>query len=700
MSVTELGISGMSCASCASHVTAALREVTGVQDASVNLATERATILHDPAVLASALIAAVEDAGYEATASIDEDREAVERALETRRMGLTVAMALLFAIPTMAIAMFAADFPFKDWLLCALTLPVWGFVGWEFHGRALRGLRSGTTTMDTLVSLGSTAAFALSVVNTVIHRMTYFETASAIVTLIYLGRYLEALAKGRSNRAMRELLALRPHIAMRRGKDGQLESVPVELVRVGDVLVVAAGERIPVDGITIEGSSTVDRSMLTGEALPVDVTVDTAVEAGTLNGDGTLAVRATAVGAGTELNRIVELVRRAQGTTPPVQRLADRIASVFVPVILAIAFATCIGWALLGRDIIEAIIAAVAVLVVACPCALGLATPTAVIAGVGVAARRGVLFKDASALERAAHVDLVMLDKTGTITSGVPRVMHASSNDALAIAASLEAGSAHPLARAIVEAAKQASLQLPATSNITAARGLGISGTVDGVPSMVGSAAYLRASGIAIDEVPQATIAYVARGNDLVGRLVFGDTLRDDAAETVKALQRRGIDTQLVSGDNAAAVESSASAVGIAQWHAGALPQDKAAFVRAEQRKGRRVAFGGDGVNDAPALAVAEVGFAIGGGSAAALETAGAALLNDRPSALVDAIGIARATMRTIQENLFWAFIYNVVLVPLAVVGKVSPVYAAAAMGLSSLFVVGNSLRLSLRKNF
>lgn len=688
MSVTELGITGMSCASCASHVTRALRGVPGVEDATVNLATERAVVVHAAAVPPLALIEAVVRAGYEASAQVDEDHEALGREVERKRMLALLVVAIVLSVPTMWMSMSVTAFPFKTWLLALLTVPVWGIVGWEFHGKTLRALRSGSMTMDTLVSLGSTAALAIG----------YFETASAIVTLVYAGRYLELAARNRSNGAMRELLALRPSVAHRREDDGSLHVVSLDDVLANDVLIVAAGERIPVDGIVTEGTSTLDRSMLTGESVPVDVGAGMRVEQGTINGDGTLAVRATAVGAGTELARIVELVRRAQGSTPPVQRLADRIAGVFVPAIVAIALATFAGWWLTHHTPATSLMAAVAVLVVACPCALGLATPTAIIAGVGVAARRGVLFKDASTLERAALVNAVAFDKTGTLTDGKLAITERPSDEALALAAAVEGASTHPLAQAIVAAARDAGLAIPSAADVTTARGLGIAGTVDGARIVVGNAAFFAQHGIPLSETDANSVAYIARDCTLIGRVVFGDTILPSSAASVRELRERGIETSVVSGDASAAVESVARASGITEWHANALPQRKAELVAAQQARGFRVAFVGDGINDAPALARADVGFAQGAGSAIALETAGAALLSGGPHGVVVAIDVARATMATIRQNLFWAFIYNAVLVPLAIAGIVSPVLAAAAMGLSSLFVVGNSLRLGMTR--
>ncbi len=696
MTVTELGVRGMTCASCAAHVTRALKRVTGVTDATVNLATERATVMHGDAVTADELLAAIEGAGYGATADLDSDREALERAADLHRKRLLLALAIALAVPTFAISMFAPPFPGKEWLLAALTFPVWAVVGWSFHRGALAALASRTTTMDTLVSLGSTAAFVLSCYDAATGHATYFDSASAIVTLVFVGKYLEAAARSQSNDAMRALLALRPNLAHRRDADGSIHDIAVELVRVNDVLVVPPGERIPVDGIVLEGRSAVDRSMLTGESFPLEVAPGSSVEQGTLNADGALAVRARAVGAGTELARIVEIVRKAQGTTPPVQRLADRIASIFVPTILIVAALTFAGWLIAHHAWGDALIAAVAVLVVACPCALGLATPTAIIAGVGVAARRGVLVKDASVLEALARTTTVVFDKTGTLTRGQFSVLEARSNEALALAAALESVSSHPLARAIVAEARSRALAVPSANEVNAVRGLGITGVVDGHAVAVGSPAFLSQQGVAIDERDDdATRVYVTRDGSLVGSIALGDALRDDAAATIDALSERGIGSALVSGDADAPVTRAARDAHIERAYARVSPEGKAQIVRELRSTGAHVAFVGDGINDAPALALADVGVAMGGGTAVALETAGVAILTNDPGALIQALDCARATMRTIRQNLFWAFAYNVVLVPLAAFGIVQPIFAAGAMGLSSLFVVGNSLRLA-----
>jgi Cu+-exporting ATPase len=692
----------MTCASCVSHVTKALRGVPGVLDASVNLATERAEVRHDGAS-AVALVAAVEEAGYEArTIDGDDDDEEDDRrrgSAVARKRGLLILAVALF-VPTLAVGMFVPGFPAKNWILLALTLPVWAIVGWEFHRGTLAALRGGNVTMDTLVSLGSTAALAQSIYATFAHRYAYYESASAIITLVYAGKYLESVAKFRSTNALRALAALRPPTARRVRDDGSLETISVDLVRAGDIVSVAPGERIPVDGTVCNGTSEIDRAMLTGESLPQDVAPGDRVEQGTVNGSGALTVRADAVGKGTALAHILDIVRRAQGSTPPVQRLADTISAVFVPVILGLAALTLTGWMFSAHTFTDALVAAVSVLVVACPCALGLATPTAIVRAVGIGARRGLLFRDASSLERLANVRVVAFDKTGTLTGGAPDVLAVNGADGgiadgiLELAAAVERSSSHPLARAIVAEAERRGAAIPLARDAVAANGLGMRAIVAGATISVGSARFLQQSGIIGIEPGDDCGVYVARNDRCLGSIELGDRPRTQAAQAVNDLRDLDVDVALVSGDAEKPTRMLADRLGIAQRFSRVLPADKAAIVASLRAEVGRVAFVGDGVNDAPALATADVGIAMGGGSAAALQTAGAAILNDDPTAVAAAIRLSRATHRTIGQNLFWALIYNVVLIPLAMFGVVHPMFAAAAMGLSSLFVVGNSLRL------
>lgn len=700
---TEIAVTGMTCASCVNHVGRALRKVSGVADASVNLATERATVDHEPSVSAEALLGAIERAGYGAAVVTDEggdeDERRRERELARKRVLLVVAVALF--VPTLVLGMFAPEFPYKDWVMFALTLPVWLVVGGDFHRDALSALRHGTASMDSLVSLGSSAAFLYSVYATLAMQPTYYETASAIVTLVFVGKYLETRTRSRSNAALRSLLALRPQNAHVR-VNGETREVPVDAIRAGDEVIVAAGERIPVDGTVVSGASTIDVSMLTGEPVPVDVEPGSTVAQGTLNGDGTIVLRAERVGAGTTLARIVEIVKRAQGSTPKVQRLADRVAGVFVPIILVIAALTFIGWLLTHHSAVAALVAAVAVLVVACPCALGLATPTAIIASVGAAARNGILLRDADAIERLAHVDAVVFDKTGTLTEGKPRVMRvlsfngATESDVLATAAALEAASRHPLARAILEYSRDNGVNSAHATDVQASRGFGVAGTIDGVAAAAGNARFMQELNVAVEPSASTTV-YVARDTQALGSIEFADVARPEAVDAVRQLHELGMKVSIVSGDADVPTRDAAQTVGADDWRARALPEEKAAFVRELQTAGRFAAFVGDGINDAPALATASVGIAMGGGSEIALETAQVALISNDSRDVAAAIRLSQRAMRTIRQNLFWAFAYNALLVPLAAFGIVHPIFAAAAMGASSLFVVGNSLRLNVR---
>lgn len=695
----------MTCASCVAHVSRALKKVPGVTDASVNLATEQAFISHDAGVAPSDLIAAVERAGYGAALGEDVDEKRRDAELARKRRLLVLSAALF--IPTLILGMTPVEFPNKEWLLFALTLPVWLVVGGEFHRGALAALRTRTSNMDTLVSLGSTAAFAYSIYATVAGQPAYYETASAIVTLVFAGKYLEAAAKTKSNRAIRALLDLRPLVARVRDGDGVVREIPIDDVRPGQTLLVAAGDAVPIDGVVLEGSSEIDASMLTGEAMPVSVLPGDEVKQGTLNGDGALVVRAQTAGSGTTLARIVELVRRAQGTTPAVQRLADRVAGIFVPVILVIAALTFTGWLFAHHPWPIALTAAVAVLVVACPCALGLATPTAIVAAVGAGAKRGLLFRNADALERLASVTTVLFDKTGTLTLGKPQVVAvyalpgSSEHEVLANAAAVESASKHPVARAIVESAAERGLSIAPAAGVVTERGRGVQGRVDGETIFAGSEAFAFARGFETHALPpgDGSRVYVGNGAELFGAIDLGDAVRPEAADAVSRLEHDGIEVQIVSGDAEAPTRAVAQQLGVQQWRAQALPEQKAEIVRELRDRGERVAFAGDGINDAAALATADVGLAMGGGAEIALESAHVAILSNDPRAVASAIELSRATLRTVRQNLFWAFIYNAVLVPLAAFGIVHPIFAAAAMGASSLFVVGNSLLLQRKSN-
>ncbi len=696
-------IRGMTCASCVSHVARALKKVPGVEEAHVNLATEQAEVQFAAPATLAAMEAAVAAAGYEAfeaTGSDDEERRARDREFVRKTALLVFAIAL--TLPATIISMFVADFPNKAWVVLALVAPVWAIVGATFHRGAISQLRHGSANMDTLISLGSTAAFGYSIYAAIAGFEGYAETAGAIITLVYVGKYLEVVAKQRSNAAIRGLLDLRPQKAHHRMPDGSIVILDLADVQRGMELLVAAGERIPVDGTVIEGASSIDASMLTGEPIPRETGVGSLVKQGTLNGDGTLVIRADEVGARTALARIVDLVRRAQGSTPPVQRTADRVAGVFVPIILVIAIVTTLAWMFTGHVWTVAIISGIAVLVVACPCALGLATPTAIMVGVGVAARLGILVKDAQALELAASARDIVFDKTGTLTLGAPHVVSVvpsasiTENDMLGLMAAVERGSTHPLSAAIVAEAQSREVAIPSATQTSVERGLGIRALVDDAWICVGSRVYIQAQvqGDLGGQHDTATRVFAARGNEALGYLDIADPTRPTSQRAIAELRARGIRTYLVSGDAAEPVAALARTLGIDDVRAGVSPEGKAEFVRSLQGENTRVGFVGDGINDAPALASADIGIAMGGGTGIALDTASAAILSNDPYAVVRLIDLSRATLRTISINLVWAFGYNVVLVPLAAFGIVRPVYAAAAMGLSSLFVVGNSLLL------
>ncbi len=719
---TELAIGGMTCASCAARVRGALERVEGVSAARVNLATERAVVEHGPAATIPSLLRAVDAAGYDARevqlddGAAEDDRDAIERARELAHRRRMMLLGIALAVPTVVIGMSGIRFAGVDWVMGALTLPVWAIVGFDFHRSALSSLRHGGANMDTLVSLGSTAAFAYSIVAAIRMMPSYFETASAIVVLISIGKYLETAMRSKSNNALRALLQLRPYEVRVVDASGVERALPVEAVAVDDVAIVRAGERIPVDGVVVAGRSAVDTSMVTGEPLPKEIGPGDAVVGGTVNGDGLLRVKTTATGAGTVLARIVKAVRDAQGSQAPVQRLVDRVAGVFVPAILIVAAGALVGWIATGHPWSQALMVAVSVVVVACPCAMGLATPTAVMAGVGLAARRGILFKNVEAMETAGSATDVVFDKTGTLTQGKPVVTEVlprrSGGEAelLSIAAAAESSSTHPVARAVMDAARRRGLDVPATSSASTVRGRGVTATIDGAAALVGSPELLTEHGIAVEpaDVPgraplggarsdehNATRIEVAYGGTALGALVVADELRVEAADAVRDVRALGPAVSIVSGDAPEPVRAVAEALGIQETRAKASPDDKAAFVRSLETAGRTVLFVGDGINDAPALAAASVGIAMGNGTDIAIETADAAILSDDPRGVATAIAISRATMRTIRQNLVWAFAYNIVLVPLAVAGVVHPIFAAGAMGASSLFVVGNSLLLA-----
>jgi Cu+-exporting ATPase len=667
----RLEIEGMTCASCVGRVERTLNGLDGVE-ATVNLATEAADVAYDPVrVSVAELVEAVEGAGYhaapEATAEHDHARPGLGRRL---------AVSALLTAPLVALMLPTLRFPGWQWFSLALATPVVLWAGLPFHRAAVLNLRHRAATMDTLISIGTLAAYGWSVLALLAldEADTYFETAAVITTLILLGRFLEAGARRRSGAAIRALLELGAKEA-RVLRDGQEELVPVESLRPGDRFVVRPGEKIATDGVVEDGASAIDASMLTGESVPVDVGPRAEVAGATVNTYGRLVVRATRVGAETALAQIARLVAEAQAGKAPVQRLADRVSAVFVPVVIALSAATLVSWLLLGGDASEAFTAAVAVLIIACPCALGLATPTALMVGTGRGAQLGVLIKGPEILERTRRITTIVLDKTGTVTEGRMRLVNGLPPDVLRLAGAVEDASEHPVGRAVAEAARERFGALPRVDEFRSLPGHGVAGVVEGRRVVVDR------DGVAIDGEPR-------------GRLVVADAVRPTSPAAVAELRALGLSPVLATGDAETTAQAVGREVGIERVLAGVLPAGKAEEVRKLQERGEVVAVVGDGINDAPALAQADLGIAIGTGTDVAIEASDVTLVSGDLRAAVDAIKLARRTLRTIEGNLFWAFAYNVAAIPLAVAGLLDPMIAAGAMAFSSLFVVGNSLRL------
>jgi heavy metal translocating P-type ATPase len=696
----------MTCAACATRIERVLSKQDGVESAVVNYATGEARVVGTGT--ADGLISAIDAIGYHLVEIRPEDEapDIVARYEEERRRQwrLFVGSAVL-SVPLMVLAMALPESEWNRWLQAALATPVVWYFGFQFHRIAVKGLRTGQLSMDTLVSMGTIAAWGYSVWALFAGEPVYFETGAAIVSFILLGRYFEARAKGRASQAVTALLQLGAETALRL-VDGVESKVPVDDLREGDVVVVLPGEKVPADGVVLDGRSSVDESMLTGESIPADKTPGDAVTGATVNQHGRLVVEVTATGANTTLHRIAKLVEDAQATRAPVQALADRVSQWFVPAVMVVALATLITWLVLGAELETAVTAAVAVLIIACPCALGLATPTAIMVGSGRAAELGVIFKGAAVFESTHHVDAVLFDKTGTLTRGVMTLTRSTSEnpELLSRAAAVESASTHPIARAVMLAAEERDLPIPPVVDAAAMPGRGVVGTVDGVEVLVGRELLFRELGCELRQSDQRALAeFEAHGATAVvvgwegeskGVLGFADALRESSRDAVAALHDAGITTGLVTGDNASIARRIAAELGIDRVVAGVLPGGKADEVRAWQSDGRTVAFVGDGINDAPALASADVGMAVGTGTGVAMETGDVILMSGDPKLVSSAIGVGRQTFRAIRQNLFWAFAYNVAMIPLAALGYLNPMFAAAAMAFSSVSVVLNSLRL------
>lgn len=714
----SLVIEGMTCASCVSHVEKALKKVEGVKDASVNLATEKATVKIGPGVDAKKLIEAVEGAGYDAHEAHAGHEAGHVHMEEPKNNPLwKVIGSALLSLPLvlpMVLMPFGIHWVVSPWIQLILATIVQFYFGFRFYRTSYSAVRAKSANMDLLVALGTSAAYGLSVYQAFLssrpEAALYFESSAVIITLVLLGKYLEARAKLQTTAAIRALQALRPETArvIRLGKE---RDIPTAEVRVGDEVVVRPGERIPVDGSILEGSSHIDESLITGESLPVTKDVKSKVTGGSMNGEGVIRILTTAVGAESTLARIIRLVEDAQAGKAPIQRLADRISEIFVPIVLVLAAVTVLLWGLITGQWETALIHGVSVLVIACPCALGLATPTAIMVGTGVAATSGILIKDAEALERAHSITTVVFDKTGTLTVGQPRVTEIATqgmteNEVLVLALSLQSRSEHPLGKAVVEAGRERNLSFTPAGDLRAIPGRGMQGRVNGSLVLLGNRRLMDEQKVETQslekkaaelEAEGRTVSWIARGDGkmvLVGLIAFSDVLKPSAREAIAELKRMGLRTVMLTGDNPGSAGNVARALGIDDFRANVLPEDKEKEVRALKKGGRVVAMVGDGINDAPAIAAADIGIAMSTGTDVAMQAAGITLMRGDPRLVADSIRVSRKTFAKIKQNLFWAFIYNIVGIPLAALGYLSPVIAGAAMAFSSVSVVANSLLL------
>jgi Cu+-exporting ATPase len=739
----ELPIIGMTCANCAATVERTLnKKVNGVVNASVNFATEQATVEYIPETVSiEDMITAIEAAGYGAIVpeefSEEEDVEQAARRAEIKDQTRKFFVGVFFALPLFVLSM-SRDFNllgpwshayWMNWLFWALATPVQFFTGWDYYLGSFKSIRNKSANMDVLIAMGSSVAYFYSLAVLLLPYLgehVYFETSAVIITLIKLGKMLETRTKGRTGGAIRKLIGLRPKTATII-TDGVEKEIALTQVRVGDTLLARPGERIPVDGVVFEGESAVDESMLSGEPLPVDKHAGEKVVGGTINGEGLLKFKATAVGRETVLAQIIRMVQEAQGSKAPIQALADKVAAIFVPSIIGIAVIVFLLWWAITGAFVPAMIRLVAVLVIACPCALGLATPTAIMAGTGKGAEKGILFKSSEALETATKLDTIVLDKTGTITMGKPAVVDIisfnpqcqSESELLKLAASVEKGSEHPLGKAIVNDAKTRKLEFNSPQEFKASSGLGVQAKINDQTVMLGKPGWFQERGVNMDKARESihklqsqgkTVMMVSREGELCGLIAVSDTLKPESAEAIAELHKQKLKVVMLTGDNLETAQAIGAQVDIDEIFAEVRPEEKSLKVKELQEKNGLVGMVGDGINDAPALAQADIGFAIGTGTDVAIETAGVILSSGSLTGIPRAIRLSRATMRTIKENLFWAFGYNAILIPIAAgvlypfhgvpifLRQLHPILAALAMAFSSISVVSNSLRLSKAK--
>ena len=714
MKKEDFTINGMHCASCASLINRGLTKLPGVKSANVNYAAARAQVEYDEnSVSQQQILEKVKSLGYSAQAGFDAKREKKERQTEIAELKMKLAIGAVLSIPAIALGMFLMDFPYRLWLLFILATPVEFIVGWSFFKGAVAAAKNRSASMDTLIAVGTGAAYVFSLF-ALFGFVTeqYFEVSASLITLVVLGKYLEAVAKGRTSEAIRKLMDLSPKMAhvIRKGKE---LDVPSGEVVIGDLVVVKPGERIPVDGVVVSGDSSVDESLVTGESIPVEKSKGSKLIAGSINKHGALTFKAMKVGSETTLARIVKLVEEAQGSRAPIQRFADTISAYFVPVVIAIAIATFAFWYFVAAQQFSlALVFAVSVLVIACPCALGLATPTAIMVGTGIGAQKGILIKNAEALERMHRINAVIFDKTGTITEGKPKVTdivpiaNLSEKTLLFLAASLEKPSEHPLADAIVNEAKARGIALSRVQSFKNVPGKGVGGKIGKATYQVGSfrlfgelSGKAKAESERLEEQGK-TAMFVGKGKQIIGIIAVADMVKETSQQAVAALRAQGIESWMITGDNERTAKAIAQKAGIANVFSRVLPEQKAEYVKKLQSEGKVVAMVGDGVNDAPALAAADIGIAMGSGTDVAMESGSVVLMRSDPMDVPRCIKLGRATMGKIKQNMFWALVYNVIGIPVAAgvfysSGLVlSPIFAGGAMALSSVSVVTNALTL------